>query len=190
MEYEHRYGQVQRSKYDCLLFNLDDTLYPLSAGLATSVLKNIQDYMVEKLGIEESKSMTCVIYCTRIMVLQWQALDVLCIDNSGVSFTGSGRCSSQSSIGSINGCFSGSMSEDNEGDDYDNGCLDDWETVVDALMMLFVLGACLAFPFRRSFMGVAPVPNQMFGCELYCTPSISLKLSESKSFRRRGAKGF
>ncbi|CAA2964312.1 suppressor of disruption of TFIIS-like [Olea europaea subsp. europaea] len=59
MEYEHHrygpYGQVQRSKYDCLLFDLDDTLYPLSAGLATAVLKNIQDYMVEKLGIEESK---------------------------------------------------------------------------------------------------------------------------------------
>ncbi|CAA3002674.1 suppressor of disruption of TFIIS-like [Olea europaea subsp. europaea] len=55
MEYEIRFGQVQRSKYDCLLFDLDDTLYPLSAGLATAVLKNIQDYMVEKLGIEESK---------------------------------------------------------------------------------------------------------------------------------------
>ncbi|KAL0344530.1 UNVERIFIED_CONTAM: putative protein C24B11.05 [Sesamum radiatum] len=56
MEYEdHRFGQVQRPKYDCLLFDLDDTLYPLSSGLATSVLKNIQDYMVEKLGIEQSK---------------------------------------------------------------------------------------------------------------------------------------
>lgn len=49
------YSQVQVSKYDCLLFDLDDTLYPLSTGLASSVLKNIQDYMVEKLGIEESK---------------------------------------------------------------------------------------------------------------------------------------
>ncbi|XP_059289929.1 uncharacterized protein LOC132043477 [Lycium ferocissimum] len=49
------YGHVQRSKYDCLLFDLDDTLYPLSTGLATSVRKNIEDYMVEKLGIERSK---------------------------------------------------------------------------------------------------------------------------------------
>ncbi|KAH6802840.1 Haloacid dehalogenase-like hydrolase superfamily protein [Perilla frutescens var. frutescens] len=49
------YSQVQGPKYDCLLFDLDDTLYPLSTGLAASVLKNIQDYMVEKLGIEESK---------------------------------------------------------------------------------------------------------------------------------------
>ncbi|EYU26599.1 hypothetical protein MIMGU_mgv1a010834mg [Erythranthe guttata] len=50
------YSQVhQTPKYDCLLFDLDDTLYPISAGLATSVLKNIQDYMIEKLRIEESK---------------------------------------------------------------------------------------------------------------------------------------
>ncbi|TMW92244.1 hypothetical protein EJD97_013311 [Solanum chilense] len=49
------YGHVQRPKYDCLLFDLDDTLYPLSAGLATSVCQNIEDYMVEKLGIEQSK---------------------------------------------------------------------------------------------------------------------------------------
>uniref|UniRef100_A0A0V0IHX0 Putative ovule protein n=1 Tax=Solanum chacoense TaxID=4108 RepID=A0A0V0IHX0_SOLCH len=49
------YGHVQRPKYDCLLFDLDDTLYPLSAGLATSVRQNIEDYMVEKLGIEQSK---------------------------------------------------------------------------------------------------------------------------------------
>ncbi|XP_057801353.1 uncharacterized protein LOC131016666 isoform X1 [Salvia miltiorrhiza] len=55
MAYEDGYGQVQRPKYDCLLFDLDDTLYPLSSGLATSVLKNIQDYMIENLGIEESK---------------------------------------------------------------------------------------------------------------------------------------
>ncbi|CAA2983148.1 TPRXL isoform X1 [Olea europaea subsp. europaea] len=50
---------------------------------------------------------------------------VLCSNDSGINFTGSGRCSSQSSIGSTNGCFSGSMSEDNEGDD--------WEAVADAL---------------------------------------------------------
>ncbi|CAN4080671.1 unnamed protein product [Withania somnifera] len=49
------YGHVQRPKYDCLLFDLDDTLYPLSTGLAASVRENIEDYMVEKLGIEQSK---------------------------------------------------------------------------------------------------------------------------------------
>lgn len=55
MAYDDRYRQVQRPRYDCLLFDLDDTLYPLSSGLATSVLKNIQDYMIENLGIEGSK---------------------------------------------------------------------------------------------------------------------------------------
>lgn len=52
---EHLYGQVERPKYDCLLFDLDDTLYPLSSGLAAACGKNIRDYMVEKLGIEPSK---------------------------------------------------------------------------------------------------------------------------------------
>lgn len=44
-----------RQKYDCLLFDLDDTLYPVSAGLAAGVLKNIKDYMVERLGIDKEK---------------------------------------------------------------------------------------------------------------------------------------
>ncbi|XP_077232755.1 uncharacterized protein C24B11.05-like [Tasmannia lanceolata] len=55
MEYDDRYRQVQRPKHDCLLFDLDDTLYPLSSGLAFECRKNIGDYMVEKLGIEETK---------------------------------------------------------------------------------------------------------------------------------------
>ncbi|KAK9290021.1 hypothetical protein L1049_008184 [Liquidambar formosana] len=55
MEYEERYRQAQRPKYDCLLFDLDDTLYPLSSGLAISCRKNIEDYMIERLGIEKSK---------------------------------------------------------------------------------------------------------------------------------------
>ncbi|KAF7825653.1 putative hydrolase of the HAD superfamily [Senna tora] len=55
MEYEDRFRQAQRPKYDCLLFDLDDTLYPLSSGLAKACLQNIKDYMVEKLGIEKSK---------------------------------------------------------------------------------------------------------------------------------------
>ncbi|KAI9116035.1 hypothetical protein K1719_012965 [Acacia pycnantha] len=55
MEYEDRYRQSQRSKYDCLLFDLDDTLYPLSTGLAKACLRNIKDYMVEELGIDRNK---------------------------------------------------------------------------------------------------------------------------------------
>ncbi|KAE8099372.1 hypothetical protein FH972_017359 [Carpinus fangiana] len=55
MVFEDLYRQGQRPKYDCLLFDLDDTLYPLSSGLATSCRTNIEDYMVEKLGIDRSK---------------------------------------------------------------------------------------------------------------------------------------
>ncbi|KAF8396797.1 hypothetical protein HHK36_018430 [Tetracentron sinense] len=55
MEYENQYQQAQSSKYDCLLFDLDDTLYPLSSGLAIECRKNIEDYMAQKLCIEDSK---------------------------------------------------------------------------------------------------------------------------------------
>ncbi|VVA28701.1 PREDICTED: C24B11 05 [Prunus dulcis] len=54
MEFDDRYSQAQRTKYDCLLFDLDDTLYPYSTGIATACRNNIEDYMVEKLGIERS----------------------------------------------------------------------------------------------------------------------------------------
>ncbi|KAG2289754.1 hypothetical protein Bca52824_049358 [Brassica carinata] len=35
--------------------DLDDTLYPLSSGIARECGQNIKDYMVEKLGIDKSK---------------------------------------------------------------------------------------------------------------------------------------
>ncbi|XP_044494905.1 uncharacterized protein LOC123217895 [Mangifera indica] len=55
MEYESRYGLTQMTKYDCLLFDLDDTLYPYSAGISAATGKNIQDFMVEKLGVDRSE---------------------------------------------------------------------------------------------------------------------------------------
>ncbi|OMO97221.1 HAD-superfamily hydrolase, subfamily IA, variant 3 [Corchorus olitorius] len=55
MEFENRYRLAQSAKYDCLLFDLDDTLYPISSGLARECGKNIKDYMVEKLGIDKDK---------------------------------------------------------------------------------------------------------------------------------------
>lgn len=42
-------------KYECLLFDMDDTLYPLSLGLNLLCRKNIQDYMLEYLHIEKSE---------------------------------------------------------------------------------------------------------------------------------------
>ncbi|KAK9059582.1 hypothetical protein SSX86_020286 [Deinandra increscens subsp. villosa] len=57
MEYENGYQQQQtpHSRFDCLLFDVDDTLYPLSSGLSAECTKNIKEYMVNKLDIEESK---------------------------------------------------------------------------------------------------------------------------------------
>ncbi|KAK9280374.1 hypothetical protein L1049_014063 [Liquidambar formosana] len=55
MEYENSFQQASKLNYDCLIFDIDDTLYPLSSGLSAQVTKNIQDYMLQKLGIEEEK---------------------------------------------------------------------------------------------------------------------------------------
>ncbi|EXC10687.1 hypothetical protein L484_025271 [Morus notabilis] len=55
MENKDQYRQDSQSKYECLLFDLDDTLYPLASGLSAQVTRNIQEYMLQKLGIEESK---------------------------------------------------------------------------------------------------------------------------------------
>ncbi|XP_057508245.1 uncharacterized protein LOC130791148 [Actinidia eriantha] len=55
MEHEDRYQHVPKLKYDCLLFDVDDTLYPLHSGLSDRVTKNIIEYMNTKLGIPEDK---------------------------------------------------------------------------------------------------------------------------------------
>ncbi|KAK6646077.1 hypothetical protein PHAVU_L007043 [Phaseolus vulgaris] len=55
MENGDQFQGISKKKYDCLLFDLDDTLYPLSSGLAEQVKKNIQVYMLQKLGIPEAK---------------------------------------------------------------------------------------------------------------------------------------
>eukprot|EP01018_Ginkgo_biloba_P008504 Gb_33642 [translate_table: standard] len=55
MEVIERSVEAQVPQYDCLLFDLDDTLYPLSSGLQAACRKNIEEYMVQKLNIDESK---------------------------------------------------------------------------------------------------------------------------------------
>eukprot|EP00253_Pinus_taeda_P028680 PITA_28680 len=52
---ENRLVKDQRPRYDCLLFDLDDTLYPLSSGLAVACTKNIADFVNQKLGIEKNR---------------------------------------------------------------------------------------------------------------------------------------
>ena len=46
------------SPFDCLLFDLDDTLYPSTAGIATALRKNIDDYLIERCGFAPSKAPT------------------------------------------------------------------------------------------------------------------------------------
>ncbi|KAK7262480.1 hypothetical protein RJT34_30054 [Clitoria ternatea] len=55
MEEGHKFQEVSKAKYDCLLFDLDDTLYPLSSGMSRQIAKNIEEYMLQKLGMEAAK---------------------------------------------------------------------------------------------------------------------------------------
>ncbi|XVE79562.1 hypothetical protein DITRI_Ditri14bG0068500 [Diplodiscus trichospermus] len=55
MEYENQYQHVPAAKYECLLFDVDDTLYPVSSGLSKACTKNIEEFMIQKLGVEANK---------------------------------------------------------------------------------------------------------------------------------------
>ncbi|XP_059431090.1 uncharacterized protein LOC132164573 [Corylus avellana] len=46
------------SPFDCLIFDLDDTLYSSKIGIAEALKKNIDDFLVEKFGFPESKAST------------------------------------------------------------------------------------------------------------------------------------
>ncbi|KZV34721.1 mediator of RNA polymerase II transcription subunit 1-like [Dorcoceras hygrometricum] len=62
------------------------------------------------------------------------ASSLLGSNHSGTNFTESSRsCSSRSSSSSSNGCDPEILSEEDDGNDIDDGCLDDWEAVADAL---------------------------------------------------------
>ncbi|XP_027159435.1 uncharacterized protein C24B11.05 [Coffea eugenioides] len=50
-----RSSNASGAKYECLLFDMDDTLYPLSAGLNLACRKNIEEFMLHHLGIEETE---------------------------------------------------------------------------------------------------------------------------------------
>ncbi|KAJ4722435.1 Haloacid dehalogenase-like hydrolase (HAD) superfamily protein [Melia azedarach] len=44
------------SPFNCLIFDLDDTLYPSKTGIAQAVKKNIEDFLIEKCGFSETKA--------------------------------------------------------------------------------------------------------------------------------------
>ncbi|KAK9146668.1 hypothetical protein Sjap_006571 [Stephania japonica] len=51
-------GAADYSPFDCLLFDLDDTLYPLSTGIAPACKRNIDDFLVERFGFSKEKAST------------------------------------------------------------------------------------------------------------------------------------
>ncbi|XP_022158123.1 uncharacterized protein LOC111024681 [Momordica charantia] len=55
MECKNQQQRPQPTKYECLLFDVDDTLYSLSCGLSKQCTKNIEEYMVQELGIEKDR---------------------------------------------------------------------------------------------------------------------------------------
>lgn len=48
-------GRSSGAKYECLLFDMDDTLYPMSSGLNLACRKNIEDYMLQHLHMDETE---------------------------------------------------------------------------------------------------------------------------------------
>ncbi|XP_061338655.1 uncharacterized protein C24B11.05 [Gastrolobium bilobum] len=47
---------AKSSPFECVIFDLDDTLYPSSTGIGQSLKKNIDLFLVEKCGSSETKS--------------------------------------------------------------------------------------------------------------------------------------
>lgn len=48
-------ARANGAKYECLLFDMDDTLYPMSSGMNLACRKNIIDFMLQQLKMEESE---------------------------------------------------------------------------------------------------------------------------------------
>ncbi|KAJ8898709.1 hypothetical protein K2173_004834 [Erythroxylum novogranatense] len=48
-------GRANTHKIECLLFDMDDTLYPLSSGLNLACRKNIEEFMLDRLQFEKNE---------------------------------------------------------------------------------------------------------------------------------------
>uniref|UniRef100_A0A7N1A603 Pyrimidine 5-nucleotidase n=1 Tax=Kalanchoe fedtschenkoi TaxID=63787 RepID=A0A7N1A603_KALFE len=44
------------SPFDCLVFDLDDTLYPSTTGIAAALKKNIDDFLIERFGFAATEA--------------------------------------------------------------------------------------------------------------------------------------
>ncbi|GMH08425.1 hypothetical protein Nepgr_010265 [Nepenthes gracilis] len=56
MDCRGKLARDSSSPFDCLMFDLDDTLYPSKTGIAEACRKNIEDFLVERCGFPESKA--------------------------------------------------------------------------------------------------------------------------------------
>ncbi|KAL9389857.1 hypothetical protein Peur_018462 [Populus x canadensis] len=56
MDYCSKSSCNPSSPFDCLLFDLDDTLYSSKLGIAEALRKNIDEFLVEKCGFPENKA--------------------------------------------------------------------------------------------------------------------------------------
>ncbi|KAF9673927.1 hypothetical protein SADUNF_Sadunf10G0074700 [Salix dunnii] len=56
MDYCSKRSCIRSSLFDCLLFDLDDTLYSSKLGIAEALRKNIDEFLVEKCGFPENKA--------------------------------------------------------------------------------------------------------------------------------------
>ncbi|MED6196838.1 hypothetical protein PIB30_051079 [Stylosanthes scabra] len=44
-----QFNGASKAKYDCLLFDLDDTLYPFSSGMSVQIGKKVIEYVIQKI---------------------------------------------------------------------------------------------------------------------------------------------
>lgn len=49
-------SHASSSPFDCIIFDLDDTLYSSKTGIGEAIKQNIDAFLVERLGFEESKA--------------------------------------------------------------------------------------------------------------------------------------
>ncbi|KAK7259968.1 hypothetical protein RIF29_25613 [Crotalaria pallida] len=100
MEYKARFRQqVQRPKYDSLLFDLDDTLYPLGSGLAQACLQNIKDKVhaakaLSRLGLQD-----CFEGIICFETLNPIHKSIVSDDEDGIEFVGSRSTNATTSSG-------------------------------------------------------------------------------------------
>uniref|UniRef100_A0A5B6YRA5 Pyridoxal phosphatase n=1 Tax=Davidia involucrata TaxID=16924 RepID=A0A5B6YRA5_DAVIN len=58
MDFCSKSARDSTSPFDCLIFDLDDTLYSSKTGLGEATKRNIKDFLIQKCGFGESKALS------------------------------------------------------------------------------------------------------------------------------------